>query len=337
MFWYSKLYKLEGLSPTYQERFIHALSQTSMPKHGSKNANKYWLSQIKRDYKVDKKSKNKRFRNLDFLQHHNTNNRNQNIKETTKEAVSLNSTDKSIRYDYTYEIPISVTADGKTAYFSKASFIKPSTGIFSKKQRIYKTYSAKKVNGEWGNSKEVALCPKYYSAIHPTISADGKRLFFASNMPGTFGKYDIYVSDLKADGSFGIAKNLGTKVNTKKNDLYPKLINGTSLLFASDGRKGFGGLDVYMVHVKKQKVGWSTNLGNAVNSPKDDFAIALNGNGKGYVVSNRGRSKKQLQHIALSLKPTNKNPKNNLEFNTTDVLHTQANPTDYTSTVFKNE
>ncbi|WP_298503410.1 cell envelope biogenesis protein OmpA [uncultured Maribacter sp.] len=335
LFWYSKLQKIKGLSPTYQERFTHALSQTSMPTIAATNSNKDWLAQIKRDYELDKNPRNKRFKKLNFL-NNNTSSLNLTLEKKSPE-ITKNIIDKSIEYKNAYETPISVTADGKTAYFSKPTAIKPSTGVFSKMQIVHKTYSAKKVNGKWTEIKEIVLCPKRYSSVHPTVSADGRRLFFASNMPGTFGKYDIYVSDMQSDGSFGIAKNLGTKVNTKKNDLYPKLVNGTSLLFASDGRKGFGGLDVYMVQVQKKKVGWATNLGTSINSNKDDFAIALNGNGQGYVVSNRGNSTGELQHIAFSLKPKRKDKQDNLQFNPIDVLTTHATNTDYTSSIFEDE
>ncbi|WP_291870797.1 cell envelope biogenesis protein OmpA [Maribacter sp.] len=337
LFWYSKLQKLNGLSSSYQERFTHALSQTSMPTIAATDSKKDWLSQIKKDYEVDENPKNKRFRKLDFLNNNSTSALNKTLKQKLPEAHLKNITDKSIDYNNAYETPISVTADGKTAYFSKPIAMKPSIGVFSKMQIVHKTYSAKKVNGKWTEIKELPLCPKHYSSVHPTVSADGKRLFFASNMPGTFGKYDIYVSDMQSDGSFGIAKNLGAKVNTKKNDLYPKLVNGTSLLFASDGRKGFGGLDIYMVQVQRKKVGWASNLGTSINSNKDDFAIALNGNGQGYVVSNRGNSKDKLQHVAFTLKPKRKDPQEDLDFNAIDVLTTHATNTDYTSSLFEDE
>ncbi|MEQ8419296.1 MAG: cell envelope biogenesis protein OmpA, partial [Arenibacter algicola] len=202
---------------------------------------------------------------------------------------------------FAYNAPIAITEDGRTAYFSKAVYSKPLYGVFSKKELVHRIFKANKVNGEWQNIKEVALAPKHYSAIHPTVSPDGKRLFFASNMPGTFGKYDIYVADIQNDGSFSIAKNLGEKVNTDDNDLYPKIIGGSSLVFASEGRKGLGGLDVFMVQVDHRKVGTSVNLGADINSVEDDFSILLTGkNGMGFVMSNRGESKSHPQRVAFT-------------------------------------
>jgi Tol biopolymer transport system component len=240
------------------------------------------------------------------------------------------------KFKFAYNAPIAVTEDGRTAYFSKAVYTKPLYGVFSKKELVHRIFQAEKVNGEWQNIKEVALVPKHSSAIHPTISPDGKRLFFASNMPGTFGKYDIYVADVKKDGSFGIAKNLGQKVNTDDNDLYPKIIGGTSLVFASEGRKGLGGLDVYMVQVDHKKVGTSVNLGTDINSREDDFSISITGkDGMGYVMSNRGESKNQPQRVAFTYsKEKRDRVLEKRQFNILESIddNTQIN---YTNTVFE--
>ncbi len=330
VFWYSKLKEMGDLEGNYTERYSYALEKIKTP--SGITSNKDWVAEIEKDYEVNKTSKRTNFRKLDFLNTNTTASLETLIEqETTPKEYT---TDKALLYKNAYKSPISVTKDGKTAYFSKPFYIKPKVGVLSKKQMVYKTYSAKKVNGKWTNIKEIALCPKHYSSIHPTVSDDGKRLFFASNMPGTFGKYDIYVSEINTDGSLGVAKNLGQKVNTKKNDLYPKIINGTSLFYASEGHKGYGGLDVYVSNVYKRKVSPSTNLGASINSNKDDFAIAFKDNGQGYVVSNRGTTENGLQQIAFSIKPkaTEKNIYNSLEALTTHATHTN-----YTNSVFEDE
>lgn len=188
-----------------------------------------------------------------------------------------------------YVPSMSVTQDGKTAYFSQASYQKPLYGVFSKKEVVYEIYRAEKVNGQWTNYTKMDVCPKHYSAKHPAISEDGKRLFFASNMRGSYGKYDIYVADINADGSLGVSKNLGPKVNTKEDELYPNLYNGTLLFFASGGHEGFGGLDLYATQVVQNTLSPSVNLGAHINSDSDDYAIQLSPENKmGFVVSNRG-------------------------------------------------
>ena len=166
---------------------------------------------------------------------------------------------------------------------------------------MYKIFKADRRNGQWTNINEVAVCPKYASAVHPTISEDGKRLFFASDMPGSYGSYDIYVAELQTDGQFGIAQNLGSKVNSAKDDLYPSIVNGTLLFFASNGRAGYGGLDLYAAQIAKNQLGVAINLGSPINSEQDDFSIALmTDRGMGYVMSNRGKNKEDVRQLVFS-------------------------------------
>ena len=166
---------------------------------------------------------------------------------------------------------------------------------------MYKIYKADRINGQWTNINEVAVCPKYASAVHPTISEDGKRLFFASDMPGSYGEYDIYVAELQTNGQFGTAQNLGSKVNSVKDDLYPNLVNGTLLFFASNGRNGYGGLDLYAAQIAKNQLSVATNLGSPINSAEDDFSIALmTDRGMGYVMSNRGEAKEDIRQLVFS-------------------------------------
>ncbi len=195
---------------------------------------------------------------------------------------------------------MAITQDGKTAYFSKVSEQKPLYGLFSKKEMVHEIYRAEKVNGKWTNITKLDVCPKFASAKHPTISEDGSRLFFASNMKGTYGKFDIYVADIKKDGTLGVSKNLGPKVNTKEDELYPNLYNGTLLFFASEGRDGFGGLDLYATQVAYNSLTTSVNLGSHINSSRDDYAIQLDlEEGLSYVVSNRGENN-SIEQVTIS-------------------------------------
>ncbi len=197
--------------------------------------------------------------------------------------------DGSVSSTEGYMPSMSITQDGKTAYFSKATYQKPLYGVFSKKELIHEIYRAENVNGKWTNVTKLEVCPQHYSAKHPTVSEDGKRLFFASNMRGSYGKYDIYVADINADGSMGVSKNLGPKVNTKEDELYPSIYNETLLFFASEGRDGFGGLDLYATQVVQNTLTKAVNLGDHINSSSDEYAIQLSPEKKlGFVVSNRG-------------------------------------------------
>ncbi|MDO6601992.1 cell envelope biogenesis protein OmpA [Arenibacter palladensis] len=313
IFWYNKLIDAKTSSSTkasYYERYLFALKKIRSTGVESTSGDKDWLAQIKGDYQINKSpvenkthpEKISKYRDFNFQQPEEpVVSREMTLEDLGLENEVASDIEDKEKYKFAYNAPIAITADGRTAYFSKAVYTKPLYGVFSKKVLVHRIFKANKIKGEWQNIEEVALAPKHYSAIHPTISPDGSRLFFASNMPGTFGKYDIYVADIQNDGSFSTAKNLGQKVNTDDNDLYPKILGGSSLVFASEGRKGFGGLDVYMVQVDQRKVGTSVNLGTDINSVEDDFSILLTGNnGMGYVMSNRGESKSNPQKVAFT-------------------------------------
>lgn len=231
---------------------------------------------------------------------------------------------------------IAVSTDGKVAFFSRASLEKPATGIFSKKEMVHTLYRAENVNGTWKNIRKMAVCPKHYSAKHPTLSQDGSQLFFASNMPGTYGKYDIYVVDVKKDGSLGVAKNMGAKVNTKKNEMFPSWVNGSNLVFASNGRKGQGGLDLYVVSVAGNRLGTSKNLGDRVNSKYDDFALTFSpSKGMGFVLSNRG-DQKTVSQYAFTPKREKLNVVEKDDQKLWNALNSENN-TEYSSTLFEDE
>jgi len=330
VFWYNKLAKIssEGLTPSYAKRYDYSLKKADKSEIINDNIN--WLAVVEADYKTKKDKETARkskYKDLDFL----------HKKPATEEIVLLEENfdlkNKSKKDDY--KLPMAVTADGNTAYFSKPIYVKPLYGVFSKKQLVYKIFKADKIKGQWRNIQEISLCPKNYSTKHPAVSADGKRLFFASNMPGTYGEYDIYVATINNNGSYGIAKNLGKKVNTKKNDMYPKVINGNTLVYASEGHKGYGGLDIYMASVSPKRVDWSTNLGSPINSPQDDFSLSItNENGVGYVMSNRGKNKKTINKVVFTYSDKNKS-KEQKNYKTLENLNDVK--IDYTSSLFEDE
>jgi Tol biopolymer transport system component len=348
IFWYKRLIDTNDGSTaktSYYERYLFALKKIGSTVLESTTEDKDWLAQIKEDYKINNGTdenntplkKENKYKDFNFQQPNET----VGSQELRMEELGLKNelvydTEDQEKFKFAYNAPIAITEDGRTAYFSKAIYAKPLYGVFSKKELVHRIFKANRVNGEWQNVQEVALAPKHYSTIHPTVSPDGKRLFFASNMPGTFGKYDIYVVDIAQDGSLGVAKNLGEKVNTDENDLYPKIIGGTSLVFASEGRKGLGGLDVYMVQVDHKKVGTSVNLGTDINSREDDFSISISGkDGMGYVMSNRGESKTTPQRVAFTYSREKRNRLlEKRQFNIMESIedNTQIN---YTNTVFE--
>ena len=344
LFWYEKLKETNkgaSLGTSYQKRYDYALEKSGNSPSSNDANEKDWLAQIKSDYTVKKKpSENlldrplaERYRELDFQRKDgNFIVEDESVAENCLKALIGETNDEN-----EYSFPVAVTPAGSTAYFSKAVYEKPLYGLFSKKELVHKIYRADKVEGEWKNVKEVAVSTKHASSKHPAISADGKRLFFASNMPGTFGEYDIYVSNIQKDGTLGVAKNLGRKVNTEKNDLYPNVVGTNTLFFASEGRGGHGGLDVYMTQVGERNVDLAVNLGNPINSGEDDFAISFTTeNGKGFVMSNRGSNKNSVQKVAFSYTEKKNISKEKSEYNLLEAFNPDTKIR-YTTSTFEDE
>ena len=131
-----------------------------------------------------------------------------------------------------------------------------------------------------------------YSVKNPSISSDGKTLYFSSDMPGGFGNFDIYRGDIDENGNINNVENLGQKVNTEGQEMFPFIGDKNNLYFSSDSQLGLGGLDVYFTKEVDGKWASVRNVGIPVNSNADDFAFNMNeATGEGYVSSNRSGGK----------------------------------------------
>ncbi|NND24377.1 MAG: hypothetical protein HKN86_06755, partial [Acidimicrobiia bacterium] len=118
------------------------------------------------------------------------------------------------------------------------------------------------------------------------LAFDGKAMYFASNRPGGYGGFDIYVSYFKK-GNWTIPENLGDMVNSKGNEITP-FFDGKSLYFSSDYHHGLGGFDVFKTEVISGQWAYPENLGKGANSPGDDYYFVKNMNsGEMYLSSNR--------------------------------------------------
>ncbi len=124
----------------------------------------------------------------------------------------------------------------------------------------------------------------------PSISADGRMLFFSSNRPGGFGGKDLWYSVLDEKGNCSVPVNLGESINTPGDEMSPFIhFDGKTLYFASDGRPGMGGFDNYMSRMKSDTT-WSDpqNLGYPINDASDDMGLVIEANGqKAYFSSKR--------------------------------------------------
>ncbi len=186
--------------------------------------------------------------------------------------------------------PITISSDGNTAYYASDSF-RESSFEKDKKNKLKLSrnnlFVVTKENGKWAKSISLPFNSKEYSTSNPSLSRDGKTLYFSSDMPGSIGGVDIWKVVVNTDGSFGTPLNLGTKVNTEGNESFPFIADDNStLFFASSGKPGLGGLDVFQIDLSKGTE--PMNLGKPVNTEKDDFAFTFNkAKNLGFLSSNR--------------------------------------------------
>ncbi|WP_247672749.1 OmpA family protein [Aquimarina sp. MMG016] len=192
-----------------------------------------------------------------------------------------------------HESSTSFSQDGKTMYFTRNNYTKRKLKTNTEGTILLKLYRATLEGEKWTNIEELPFNSDEYSVAHPALSADGKKLYFASDMPDSRGLSDLYEIDINEDGTFGTPKNLGDRINTEGRETFPYVSNSGRLYFASDGHIGLGGLDVF-VAVPEEFGMFSIpyNVGKPVNSPEDDFTFVLNESTKiGYFSSNRAGGK----------------------------------------------
>ena len=203
-------------------------------------------------------------------------------KDTLKQGVKRFA--RSIGSKY-HEAVLCFSPDFKTMYFTRSNYNHGKLKRDKKGISNLKIFIAEDLKGKWKITKEFPFNSDEFSVGHPSLSANGKTLYFVSDMPGGYGETDIYLSRLK-NGEWTKPQNLGADINSPQNEMFPYIKNQT-LFFASNGHSGLGGLDLYMVkNISKNKK--PIHLGKPLNSKQDDFSLILSDNGaKGYFASNR--------------------------------------------------
>ena len=204
----------------------------------------------------------------------------------TKKIHSFSSTINTNNHDG----PVCFNTEKNTMYITRVNNIinKKDTGFVTRPQ-LYS--SSLKKEKEWGPAIPFKYNNLSYSFGHPSISVDGKRLYFSSNMPGGKGGMDLYVCKKEGE-DWGLPENLGDEVNTSLDELFPYIRTDDVLFFSSNGHSGFGGLDIFSASINKDKYSGVKNLGAILNSYTDDFGIVYNqDNITGYFSSDRSGGK----------------------------------------------
>lgn len=193
-----------------------------------------------------------------------------------------------------HEGPLCYSTDNKKVYFTRNNIATGAERRDQKGIQNLKIYIAEVDEADnWFNEKEFEYNSKEYSIGHPTISSDGKFLYFVSDMPGGFGGADIYRVTILEDGKFGKPENLGKEINTEGQEMFPYINSENLLFYSSDGHVGLGGLDVF-VGIPDNNLNFNKiiNAGKPINSSRDDFAfIITKDNMNGFFSSNRDGGK----------------------------------------------
>lgn len=176
----------------------------------------------------------------------------------------------------------SFTADGNTMYYTYCAH----DPLSSKTAEIF---MSSRSGAQWGAGTKVTLLKDTITPLgHPSISPDGKYLYFVSETVGGMGGKDIYRARKVSEGNFTAMENLGPDINTPGDEMFPFVRDSVTLYFSSNGHVGMGGLDLFKATLDSTGRWQVVNLGAPINSMGDDFGMTFElDKEKGYFSSNR--------------------------------------------------
>ena len=189
-----------------------------------------------------------------------------------------------------HEGPLCFSPDGRYVYYTRNNISKQKNRKDKKGIQNLQLFRANIDSlGLWVNEEILPFNSKDYSVGHPSITSDGKVLYFVSDMPGGFGGADLYKVPISEQGKFGKIENLGSDFNTEGQEMFPWVNHRGELFFSSNGHIGLGGLDVFLMTLNRNGTFYKLqNVGIPVNSQNDDFAFTMHKNNlTGYFSSNR--------------------------------------------------
>lgn len=196
--------------------------------------------------------------------------------------------------------PVIVSRDEKTMYLTRTNYISKKSGSTTKQIANLKLLMFKKDSeGNWDNGTALPFCSDDYSVGHAALTADGKRMYFISDMPGGLGQSDVWYTDI-VNGEWQKPVNAGRGINTEGQEMFPFLNQEGILFFASNGYAGLGGLDVCYAFPNGNTFMNGAVLGYPINTRFDDFGFYVNSDLKtGYFSSNRdgGKGKDDIYYF----------------------------------------
>lgn len=192
---------------------------------------------------------------------------------------------------------LSFSPDGNTMYYTYCA--QDPEG-----PRTAEIYISTRSSAKWGKGTRATIVKDSVTALgHPSISPDGKYLYFVSDAVGGFGGKDIFRARV-AGNDFGPMENLGEEINTPGDEMFPYVRDSVTLYFASNGHPGMGGLDLFKATQDSTGKWKVENLGAPINSMADDFGITFAGKEeRGFFCSNRNDAR-GYDHIYSFERPT---------------------------------
>jgi len=195
--------------------------------------------------------------------------------------------------------PASITTDGNTLYFTRN--LSEGRKLGKRQSNRLGIFTARRSGSQWTDITPLEFNNPEYNLSYPFVSADGRYLFFCSDMPGGEGKYDIYMCE-SLDGRWSMPVNLGPEVNSSAAEIHPFLHSSGRLYFASDRTGGKGGLDIWFSNLAYGAWTPPVAMDEPVNSEADDFAFyAAQGGMQGYFASNRRKFNDDIFSFASTI------------------------------------
>ncbi len=167
------------------------------------------------------------------------------------------------------------SVDGNQMYIGQNHYDTYKRSRQSRSGNAMGIYQAEMGNRGWSRKNNMSFNSRRdYNTAQPSLSNDGRYLFFMSDMQDGYGKTDIYYSE-KINGEWGPAVNIGDQINTDGSELFPFYHPSGKLYFASDGHGGHGGLDLF--YTLKTDKGWSAPvaLDKEINTEANEFSCYI--------------------------------------------------------------
>ncbi len=188
-----------------------------------------------------------------------------------------------VNLPYAHEATPTFTPDFKTMYFARSGY-----GKKHEDNVEVNIMRSDFIEGEWSEPVLAPFSDPEFWDSSPSLSVDGKRIYFSSNREGGFGQTDIWFADWdESTADWGEVQNAGLPINTDGEDEFPYVAPDGSLYFSSDGHTSFGLLDIFHYHMTPRGKMEVENLGKPINTSYDDFGITYISDSLGYISSNR--------------------------------------------------